>query len=77
MAKRYRIYPSIGIARIGKSDATYIGPESPSMAVQGPFKENGKIKKQVARFRIYEFEVDEFGGERQNNEVGPVQTDEI
>ncbi|MCZ6594680.1 MAG: LodA/GoxA family CTQ-dependent oxidase [Bacteroidetes bacterium] len=69
MATIYKIYPSIGIARIGKSDKFFIGPESPSMPVKGPFKENGKIKKQGARFRVYEFEVDEFGGEKIVGEV--------
>jgi peptidoglycan hydrolase-like protein with peptidoglycan-binding domain len=62
-SKHYRIFPSIGIARIGKSDEMFIGPESPFKPVKGPFKKNGEIKKQGARFRIYEFEVDEFGRE--------------
>ena len=64
MKKIYRIYPGIGIARIGNSKKFYIGPESPSYSTQGPFKEHGKIKKQAARFRVYEFEIDEFGNER-------------
>ncbi|VAW68325.1 Lysine-epsilon oxidase antimicrobial protein LodA, partial [hydrothermal vent metagenome] len=42
---------------------------SPAVAVKGPFKENGKIKKQASRFRVYEFEVDEFGNERVIQEI--------
>jgi peptidoglycan hydrolase-like protein with peptidoglycan-binding domain len=63
VSKDYRIYPGIGIARIGNSDEMFIGPESPFEPVKGPFKKDGKIKKQGARFRIYEFEVDDFGRE--------------
>lgn len=69
MEKIYRIYPPIGIARIGRSDEWFIGPESPTMPVEGPFKKNDQIKKQGCRFRIYEFEVDEFGGEEIIREV--------
>ena len=63
MRKSYKIYPGIGIARIGNSNQYFIGPESPYKTSVGPFKDGGKIKKQAARFRIYEFEVDEFGRE--------------
>ena len=69
MAKIYRIYPGIGIARIGKHDEMFIGPESPSLPSAGPFKKGGKIKKQGARFRIYEFDVDEFGAESVVREI--------
>lgn len=69
MAKKYRIYPGIGIARIGKHDEMFIGPESPSLKSTGPFKKDGKIKKQGARFRIYEFDVDEFGAESVVREI--------
>ncbi len=59
-----KIFPSIGIARLGDSEEGYfIGPESPDDL---PHKEkdftfrdaSGKIKRQVARFRIYAFDKD-------------------
>ena len=78
MAKTiYRIYPGIGIARIGNSDKFYIGPESPTMPLEHvptvdgkkQFKADGKILKQAARFRIYEIEIDNNGVERANREI--------
>ena len=62
----YSIYPPIGIARVGNSDEYFIGPEKPrTLGVefdnQGRehvitnFKDNShRIKKQGARFRIFE-----------------------
>lgn len=61
---QYRIYPPIGIARMGDSPDYYIGPESPQLSFL-PSKEpngntfrdeKGRIKRMGARFRIYEFE---------------------
>jgi hypothetical protein len=69
MQYSYRIYPGIGIARIGNSDEYFIGAESPSDIAKENFKQSGKIKKQAARFRIYEFKVDEFGKESIVREV--------
>lgn len=69
MAKTYRIYPGIGIARIGNSSKYFIGPESPHSSMSGPFKEQGLVKKQAARFRIYEFDVDSSGRETLVREV--------
>src|SRR5262249_11365898 len=70
--RQYRIHPAIGIARVGdaaRSDASndfyFIGPEiaefpanvDPQSGVQGEFKTpDGKVKPQVARFRIFEYE---------------------
>ena len=65
----YRIYPPIGIARIGNSDtAFFYGPETPDsngteldangdeVAVTS-FKDSaGKMKRMAARFQIYEFD---------------------
>ena len=62
MIKEYRIYPAIGISRVGNSETDYfIGPESPGIAPlgAGPYKSNGKIKRQGARFRIYEYQYDD------------------
>ncbi len=55
------IYPAIGIARVGNAPADspdnyYFAPEIPGQppSVSGGYKDNkGRVKKQVARFRIY------------------------
>ncbi|MDI1481971.1 LodA/GoxA family CTQ-dependent oxidase [Polyangium sp. y55x31] len=62
----YRIHPAIGIARVGNADPDtfFIGPEVPGLPPLGsppgtsapPYKVNGKIKPQAARFRIYEYQ---------------------
>lgn len=55
-----RIFPPIGIARIGNSpDEFFIGPEAPGPFIEpeGGYKDvNGRMKKQAARFRIYGFD---------------------
>src|ERR1700730_422844 len=61
----YRIHPGIGVARIGNSsteDGTegyFIGPEVPDIAFVPPggkYRDDDKnIKRQGARFRIYEY----------------------
>ncbi len=55
---RYVIHPGIGIARVGNSpDEYFIGPEAPGEVPQpeGGYKDlAGRIKRQAARFRIYE-----------------------
>jgi len=70
MPTAYRIHPSIGIARLGNQQGTgpqdyFIGPESPGHHPIPPdgYKRNGKIKRQGARFRVYEYETDEATGE--------------
>jgi hypothetical protein len=53
------IFPKIGIARLGDSDAYFVGPEAPGIETipQGGFKDaSGQIKRQAARFRIYAFD---------------------
>jgi peptidoglycan hydrolase-like protein with peptidoglycan-binding domain len=60
----YRIHPSIGVARIGDSpDAYFLGPEAPGMlAPKGTQRDAlGFIKRQGARFRVYETTLDERG----------------
>ncbi|MDR4485331.1 MAG: LodA/GoxA family CTQ-dependent oxidase [Nitrospirales bacterium] len=73
MASVYKIFPPIGIARIGNSESVYfIGPESPGKQPSGPFRDrstNKKIKPQAVRFRIYKFERDEFGKEVCQEEI--------
>lgn len=68
MRHEYRIHPAIGIARVGdSSDDYFIGPEAPGIppsltkpddppAAHGKYKDNRKrIKRQGARFRIFEY----------------------
>ena len=67
----YRIYPSIGIARVGNSkDGFIIGPEAPGVAPEGPFrgKDDG-IKPQGARFRVFEVDIDANENETVTREV--------
>lgn len=50
------IFPPLGIARVGNSDEYYFAPEIPGQPgnPEGGFKDRqGRIKKQVTRFRIY------------------------
>ncbi len=74
MAIKYRIHPAIGVARVGDSpDDFFIGPEAPgvpptlnkpdgSSAQPGKYKDQQhKIKRQGARFRIYEYTEDDAG----------------
>ncbi len=60
-----RIHPAIGIARVGNSNEFFIGPETPGVPANWdgqaskfkPFKDaQGKILRQAARFRVFEFD---------------------
>jgi hypothetical protein len=69
MPNSYRIHPAIGIARVGNLNATgpgdfFIGPESPGHAAVPPggFKKAGAVKRQGARFRVYEYAADPQSG---------------
>jgi hypothetical protein len=69
----YRIYPSIGIARVGDcKDSFIIGPEAPGLAPSGPFRgaDHG-LKPQAARFRIYKVEIDDNENETVTAEILP------
>jgi L-Lysine epsilon oxidase N-terminal/L-lysine epsilon oxidase C-terminal domain len=64
MPRRYRIHPAIGIARMGNSPDHFVGPETPgvpanwddSTAQFKPFRDpSGRILRQGARFRVYEY----------------------
>ncbi len=63
--KIYKIHPGIGIARLGNSDNEFfIGPEAPGVRPlpNADYHDNeGNIKRQGARFRVYEFEYGETG----------------
>jgi hypothetical protein len=63
---RYRIHPAIGVARVGNAPADdfFLAPEQPNQPAGGvagpgkaapPFKVGGKVRRQAARFRIYEY----------------------
>jgi hypothetical protein len=69
----YRIYPSIGIARVGDcKDSFMIGPEAPGVAPTGPFRGADKgLKPQAARFRIYKVEIDGNENETVTEEIVP------
>jgi hypothetical protein len=67
MAKIYKIHPAVGIMRVGdSSDAFFIGPETPGqpgVELNGGnetpitnYKANGRIKRQAARFRVFEYD---------------------
>jgi hypothetical protein len=60
-----RIHPAIGVARIGNSNQFFIGPEFPGIPGNwdstaqafGRFRDDqGKILRQAARFRIFQFD---------------------
>ena len=66
MAKVYRVHPSVGVARVGNSDGDvlndnfYHGPEIPGVAnlpADGKRRDAaGFLRRQGARFRIFEFD---------------------
>lgn len=56
-----RIYPAIGICRVGGSSKWFLAPEVPGLTVppEGGFKDGEyRIKKQVQRFRVYAYDAD-------------------
>ena len=68
----YRIYPSIGIARVGNSkEGFFIGPEAPGIAPEGPYRGPDGIKPQGARFRIYQVDIDRNENETTIAEIVP------
>jgi hypothetical protein len=69
--KTLRIYPAIGICRVGGSPKWFFAPEIPGMPAEddSAYKDGSAlIKKQVQRFRIYAFDKDE-------NVVGEITAD--
>ncbi|UUX48372.1 CTQ-dependent glycine oxidase GoxA [Nisaea acidiphila] len=56
---KVRIYPAIGICRVGGSKEWFLAPEVPGLPPkpEGGFKDGDRrIKKQVQRFRVYAFD---------------------
>jgi hypothetical protein len=69
MPHTYRIHPSVGIARVGNLNGTgpddfFLGPEAPGHAPVPPggYKKAGAVKRQGARFRVYEYAPDPQSG---------------
>ncbi|MFT5104062.1 MAG: hypothetical protein ACI86C_001723 [Candidatus Latescibacterota bacterium] len=61
------IYPPIGISRIGNSPEHFLAADQPGVSVvpDGGFKDStGRIKKEVACFRVYAFDSDGNGSIR-------------
>jgi hypothetical protein len=52
----FRIHPAIGVARVGNADRDqyFIGPE-PGSDIEATYKFAGKVKRQAARFRLFEY----------------------
>src|SRR5215472_2865661 len=71
MAWTFKIFPSIGIARIGNHPGSspqdyYVGPEISGTVIVPPngYKDpSGRVLRQAARFRIYGWEDGVFMGE--------------
>jgi hypothetical protein len=84
----YRIHPGIGVARVGDSpQAFFVGPEAPGVppslaAPNDPAGHNGthkdgeqRIKRQAARFRIFEYTRDAPGGATHVREITAADAD--
>jgi hypothetical protein len=58
MAITFEIHPSVGIARLGNSSQFFLGPE-PDVAPPEKYRDNsGSLKRQAARFRVFECDRD-------------------
>ncbi|WP_437661168.1 LodA/GoxA family CTQ-dependent oxidase [Sorangium sp. So ce1182] len=81
MSKMYKIHPGIGIARVGDSaESFFIGPEVPGHTGVVPTPEgerpveqykdaSGRLLRQAARFRVYEYEKTDDGALRLLREI--------
>ena len=78
----YKIHPAIGISRLGDAATFFIGPETPGLRPTGelpgtkvpPYKDGGKIKRQAARFRIFEY-VEKGGAYSVSREISLAEKD--
>jgi hypothetical protein len=85
MSKVYKIHPAIGVARVGNHpSAFFVGPEKPGAAgleigadnsesEVAQFKKDGLLKRQAARFRVYEYETDGNGSGTPVREITAAQ----
>lgn len=78
MKRHFRIHPAIGTARMGNSTEHFIGPETPGVPsnwddATGAFKSfrdsSGRILRQGARFRVFEYNEDDNGALSDPREV--------
>src|SRR5436309_1441101 len=53
MATTYEIHPAIGVARVGTSAASFVGPE-PGLPAPAAYRDaKGNLLRQAARFRVF------------------------
>lgn len=83
MGTVYKIHPAIGVARVGNhGSAFFIGPETPGSpgletgaggaeTAVTAYKEDGRVKRQAARFRVFSYDEDTSGNQTLVGEVGP------
>jgi L-Lysine epsilon oxidase N-terminal/L-lysine epsilon oxidase C-terminal domain len=81
----YRIHPAIGVARVGNHpSAFFVGPEVPDTpgveigagGLETPivrYKDQGRVKRQAARFRVFRYQQDAAGA---STLIGEVTADE-
>ena len=71
MTTRIEIHPGIGIARVGPSDEFFLAPE-PDVAAPDAYRDSsGQLKRQAARFRLFECERDSNGLLTSARELAP------
>jgi len=84
---RYKIHPAIAVARVGNAPESdfFIGPERPNQPATGtrdagtavpPLKSGGMVKRQAARFRIWEY-IDKDGVWTPSREVTALHDDVV
>jgi L-Lysine epsilon oxidase N-terminal/L-lysine epsilon oxidase C-terminal domain len=60
LAKRYKIHPAIGFARVGNSTEFFLAPEVPGAYARpdrGTYRDaNQLLKRQAVRFRVFEYD---------------------
>ncbi len=80
MTTIFKIHPAIGITRVGDGDQFFVGPERQGhpgieIAADGSestlqnYKSGGRIKRQAARFRVFQYEQEDDGTLRLVGEV--------
>src|SRR5579864_8529731 len=85
MAWTFKIYPTIGIARLGNCPGSspsdfYVGPEIPGSIIVptiGYKDPQGRVRRQAARFRIFGWEDSMFMGEITSSSAGITWTVEL
>jgi L-Lysine epsilon oxidase N-terminal/L-lysine epsilon oxidase C-terminal domain len=79
----YKIHPAIGVGRVGNNpDKFFVGPEMPghpgfeihnddteTSIADGSYTDAGNVKRQAARFRVFEYDQDAAGAQTFNREI--------